>query len=700
MSSFNVFLKGIHPNRVDEKDKIIQDASQYLSITVEELSEKLSVPGSYCLLQGVSEEEAKDCQISLAKLGLISVYKPGKNLSTLTLQPSKIKHDSESFNTLNCPICNYDISFPNNQVGLIKCNSCGREINIEKYLLAQQQKHDRDEIKANLLRSQNARINLDNKTKQDEAKKKYLEELEKDVLKEIQNEQQNKPSRAIVIATSIVLVIATGGLTYIGSTRFFSATQSQASTSTSDNSKTPDKTFKPQVVEAQGSLQQTHDQAEKVLNSFGLSSDNIANGSSSTSASAPDEEGNLKQASDSLEDSATQQADISTAINFEFINNIGHQEWDLFLSKTITHLANHKDLPKAILLTSHINDTKVYVDTIGQLLLAAKNTQQLNTTNTILSKLENRIIPLPAVLQAKFFAQAGWYQKQVTESNKFLEHAAKIAESLDSPEDQLEAVLVIALYNYKAGNTQVANQYFGKINDLLKMVSSKEQQVLLRTMIARTYNDTGNNLLAIQWIDSARKQSTSQSPKELIDSYAYANQAATAISLIKQIQSTETQDQFIYEATKAALQGGSIEAAVILTETMQNSFNKALAYALNADYEVNSDVNLTNAFAKELPLIQDAAQKAIISSLLARHYTWIKDSSKATELSQAAMQQLEKIPASLVKDQALAIIVKNYAYSLRWDDAQNLLSLIQTPLLKDQTNKEITELATIREFLS
>lgn len=691
MTSYNIFIKGINPKHLEDAELIVQRASQLLQIDPQKLTQLLNSPGSNCLYQGLSEEEAITCQVNLAKLGIVALYKPGQSSAGLSLAAIE-EAETEVF---TCPVCEHQTPLFSEGAPAKHCAQCG--FDIEKYSQIQKEKQEREEIRANLMRARAAKTHFATKQKQEEAERKRKEMLEQEVLDHLGHPGKKGPNiKGLAIGTAFTLIA--GSVGYFGSEFLFKSDNpaetsiASAKTGAADgkhaagNSKA-----NPQVADGQEALQQTYDRAEKTLNAFGLSSEGFAGNATG---------GDNTELAANAEQTSPNELAAAAPLDTRFINSANTQTWDLFLSKTVNRLTSAKELSKAQALSNYISDTETYVDAISQILIAAKNQQHLDVAKPLLAEFEKRLTTLPESQQVRFLAQAGGAQSYATGAKSFFERANKLWSGIAAPENRLEAALKIGLYNYKAGNIDVANRYFQQVNELIEKIQAPEQQLLLRAAVAKTYKDVDNSVLAEQWLTSANSLAgSSKPPRELIEAYAYINKAANAVALIKQRNTPDESDELSYHSLRAGLKAGNTSSAAELIPSIQQPLYKILAHAVNSLYDANAEASLSAAVDEALPQIQDSAQKAIVKSLLAKHYMWSAKPAKAKELAQQALEESNSIPASPTKDAVIAIIVKNEAYAQQLEAAKEVLPNIQDMVLKSELDKELVELAAVGKFL-
>ncbi len=563
---FDIFIKGIDPERISEEKEIKIQAAKVLQISLSELDELLAQPNGACIRRGSPEDEAKQYQRTLSKLGLVCIYAHAKRLTNLELIPLEEEILATS---LICPSCEHEMPIEEDEPEPEKCEKCG--ISIAKFLEQQQQEKEREAIKAKLLASQTIIKNQTTKKQQEEAEKQRKLDLEKQVLQELHGSGEvEKTVNVKLLVISGGLILLTAGVSYLlsqspkppvkiatSTPALTTNSQEQSTTNSNIQLATPDaKMAAAKGVSQQGApmtaqqaMQKTHDQAAKVLNGFGLNADAFANGGSSGGGQAmPLSTEDLLQASndDSMltggNSTATATASNSTPVNATMtinsnatavtnsntaaqqgqiptsVSRTGAQKsmnsqelfsalsnditWDYFLAQNSKTLLERQLPEKAVKLIKYIVANDVYVDALGVLLNAARQGEKTKLVDEYLAALETRLAQLPAEQQAVYFAQAGGYLPLENGSNRLLVRAENLLKNLKS-EIQLNAVLKLAVVYSKMGNIAKANDYFSQINTLLAPITDPDAQVQFRTAVAKAYQEVGNASVSMQWLESS-----------------------------------------------------------------------------------------------------------------------------------------------------------------------------------------------------
>ncbi|MDD5227635.1 MAG: hypothetical protein PHD53_02425, partial [Methylococcales bacterium] len=287
MSKFDIFIKGINPERLDEVDSIRINVAKALQISVSKVDELLAQP-SVCIRRDANEEEAKNYQRTLSKLGLVSLYSPIRRKTNLELIPMA----EEIAETVSvCPNCQHEMPIGEDDVAPEKCVECG--ITIANFLELQRQNKEREAIRAKFLASQTIIQNQTLKKQQEEAEKQRKLELEKEVLEELHGDGAIKKPLNIKLLSMggglcVVIASASYFLTQSNSTPPISTVSTPSLATGSEAKPSADSTVQLAIpkgnaskvaapMDAQQAMQKTHDQAAQFLKGFGLNPDAFAN---------------------------------------------------------------------------------------------------------------------------------------------------------------------------------------------------------------------------------------------------------------------------------------------------------------------------------------------------------------------------------------------------------------------------------------
>lgn len=708
MSTFDVFLRGIRPERLNEAEQINKKASHFLKIEVQKLEELWSTPNGLCIRRNISGEDAEKIQTNFAKAGLICIYKPA--ILGVELAIAEKKEDSTRIFT--CPSCHHKVTLDEDEPEPVKCSKCF--INIAKYQDRLKEKEERDEIKRRLIKTKSATELRDEKLREEEAARKRRQQLEEEISEELFGTRKKKLRNRLILAgcASFVFVSSGIGYAYLGShKKHLTVTISGDAFPTLN---VTDRTEWQQSLEAgreqhgseqeltpgQKALQDNFEHANKVLNAFGLDAKALAGNSSKKSARLSSVSPVIAASPAGAGNPLTPPAQKNTSgTNPLLQTGVNTQDWDLYLIQGIENLINRNSFTGAFHLGQYISDTETYINVMGQLLAFVQHEKQPELANNITVTLESKINSLPVAEQAVFFAQAGLFQTRVLASNAFFNRADEIWQQLNKPEDLLNSAVKIAVYYFKAGNLDKANHYFSQINGLLNKIQLPDQQVISRANIAKAYHNVGDDVNAANWLASADKFISQISPETytlLVETYASVNQFQ--MSLIHHV-AEEKQGELLFTALKGSLKSNLVNNAMTINESINDPVYKALGYDLIASYDPGNASQFLSMAEKSVLNINSPADKAIVASQISRQYAKIANTQKAAELLSLAEQQINTLPESPLKDDVIAIAAKNYAQFMQFDTANKFAAEIKSPTLKVEVNNDIIHLKMVEGLM-
>ncbi len=202
MTTYDVYINGIKPDFTGEIDTLIEKSCQLLQVDAEKITDILSTPSGTCISRSVSEQEALKYQINLQKIGLICVFRPGKQVLELTLEAIETE---DEIRAKSCPSCKHELTkdvegrYPNN------CVKCG--VIFSKFKESKELEEEKEEIKELLMRSKRAQLNREKKELDDLDRKKRKEQLEKEVFNENPELEDKQSNKTIVLSGSVVVIL-------------------------------------------------------------------------------------------------------------------------------------------------------------------------------------------------------------------------------------------------------------------------------------------------------------------------------------------------------------------------------------------------------------------------------------------------------------------------------------------------------------
>lgn len=723
MTTFDIFIKGINPERANESDEIRVNAAKALQISVEKLDELLAHPNKIRIRSNALEQEAIDYQRALSKLGLICLYSPTKVLANLELEPLE-----EDFivNSVICPNCEYEMAVEA-EIEPEKCIECG--IDIQKFLEQKRQQEEREAMKAKLLASQSILKAQEEKKLQEETEKQRKAELEKEVLQELGVSVEPKKNLNLKrLAISSSLIVAVAGIGYFltkANTPEQASTQMQPVTAvgeeanlTQDNaisntSQIVDGSLQPDSpLDAQQAMQKTHDQAAQVLNAFGLNADAFANNATTVSSNSQTNAAAGSQEKTILQNAATTPAIVNhSSVQksekiviqtdfpelFAILKN--DSTWDRFLAQNSKVLLENKKFEEALQLNKFIISNDVYIAALGELLRETQKSKQTEQIENCLAALNTRLEKLPSEIQVIYFASAAVHLPLENGTNSLFAKAENLLISLPKPELQLPAILKLAIAYFKAGNVANANNHFNKINALLISITDLDLQAKLRADVALAYQEIGDRTVSTQWLNSIEpllKQLKPETISSITISYAKCNEWQKALNTLSLVNVTK-RDSTLYRAIQTSLEVGLLNNGIELQKSLQSPLYNVLSNVLIAGYSPQS-ASFLNIAEQDLTKF-GATEKILVTSQLVDYYGRLKNVAKTEEFLKISQDALANLPASNEKDALLEAVIEHYVHGFQFKVASNLLVTIQSTPLKMRLNIEINELTNVGTLL-
>jgi Zn-finger nucleic acid-binding protein len=603
MTSYDLFIKGIHPDSLDEAEHIKKKASQHFKIDVNQLELLWNAPSGFCIRRSINQEEANQIQNTLTLAGLICLKIPSLSLIEKT----------ESTEDFTCPYCKIKIKLDNDDQEPLQCPECSGII--AKYAETQ----ERIEIRNRLINSKAFRDRAQLQLSKSEAERIRKQTIEDEIKQELFGVQKIRSNTNLLIAGSaaILITLAATYLLIIKEDKKTDATTvlpADTSAAIALSGEAPPQTYASGgPVGAQTTLQDTHDKANKVLGAFGLDADKI--GKNAGNATAP-----IKLVSNSSNGDALIAIAKTNAPESDFIavtiallhDSENNQEWDLFLNQHITSFLEREKIEEAYKVAQYIVDTETYIHTMGLLLAHAQQINQGKQLNDIEVAIGNRINSLPISNQVEYLAQAGFDQLRISKKDELLNRSETVWKQIPNSDDQLKAALKIAVYNFKSGNIKTANNYFSLAHKLLEKNKSPDQQVNARAALCRAYYDVNESDNASKWLASTEtflQEVTLATLKELIGSYAYTNQWQT--TTLQNI-AIEKQSELLYVAVQVSLKNNALNNALNFNKNIQDPIYNVLASGLIASYDPSNASSTLDIAEKQLHTISCQAIKPLL----------------------------------------------------------------------------------------
>lgn len=738
MNNFDVFINGIQPDHIDNNEQIIESSSQCLKISVAQIEKLLNSP-DIRIRRSVSEIKAKQYQEILNRIGVICFYK--STTPDIERIEDSAKINTESTSSLSCPNCNHQLIHSSNETLPEVCDKCG--IYIDLYLTHKANKKNKKQTQKKVAKSQNKRKKIIQKNQNKKKCDPHSLSLQKNAKKkQLTNKDKKLKRPPPTFAKGILVLTVLASISYT----FFkynespsgaiikitkdTATDAESNTTFLDAQKTIEPAFEEQkekpveFVVTNGKIDvstigtnTTHYETEQDFsNNFQLprplqktqsqSSDILDQKTSPFSDSIsktqpisnPLESTKPHHLQNGSSKTGKSEKDvINTASNALFQFAVDNQEWDNFLTQKIEDSITDGTLKRSHRLISCLSEPEKQISSLAKLLIS---TRKEKDKIELLTKMEDEINSSPRKFHSQLFSQAGRYQPNLKMKNDLYTRAEKSWSALSDPEEQLNAALRIAISYFKDGNIKSTNRYLMKITTLLPKINiaDADSQIKSRVAISRAYKDTDNVNYALQWIKDSENiidKAGENAVQDLVEGYAYLNQHASVLRLVKKISSINKQDELFYSAIRAYLATGQTDNAVKLNRSIQGATYKALSYILIASYSTEYQSYSILAESTLNMEINSPIDKAIVSSRLAQLYARQYNIYKTEKQLKITKQQINAIPASPEKDTLLNIVATNYARSLMLKPATAFVSAIRSSTVKSQFNKEFSKLSEL-----
>jgi hypothetical protein len=679
MSSYDVFIKGISPGRNIDAEKIKNKASAFLKIEEHKLEALWSTPDGLCIRHGVDEQEAVRIQDTLSKFGLICVYRAVKVIhdAPVELEKPKPNHKPKPkhSNIYTCPNCEHGIPRAEYNSVPEKCPDCG--IYIEKFLAIQKHEQEMEQAALEHVHESETESESESAIRLRELLQKQYEE-DRDELRKRELDAAvlmvaKRNARNRIIYAGILSVVFSVVLGY-----FFMGEDLPIIGKYLKNSKnivvvTGKKVFKSPVKNSK---------VDSLKNE--LETDKNQNKSSSIISVSP------------LKAEPVQQDIILIAKIRSFLQASNNsQEWDLYLSKTVSKLDGTDSMTKAVDLSSNIIDTRLYIETMAKLLSTAQQKNQTTLSAEIISSMETRVNLLPVTEQPGFLAQAGFYQNQITKKSSLFNRAESIFAQLPDTISKIKSASKLAIYFYKVGNIEASNTYFKLMITLLSGIQSPDQQVEARIAIAIAYKGVGDGVNADSWLAGTGEflpQTSTETIKLMVEAYALLNQSPAPVL---QYVAMDKQSEYLFDAIKEAAMYNFIDNAININKTVSDPAYQALAFEFIASFDEKNPGFALALAGKLVDGIKSPIEAAVVASRLAAHYTRNGQTTKAIEFIKISKEHLALIPESELKDNVRSIMAINYARVFRFEHAENLVVDIQSYTIKTATKNDISKIRSI-----
>ncbi len=392
---------------------------------------------------------------------------------------------------------------------------------------------------------------------------------------------------------------------------------------------------------------------------------------------------------------------ISSPQLAEFLLRYGvdHQEWDHFLLQQIDRKTQSNNLSDAKKLAAYLTQVTNYVDSLSKIFLLIKSPAE---EAEIMQAFQAKIQQYSALDQIKHLAMFGVTQFKHKGSSELISQAEVKLNQLSNTEEKLEATLSIAVAYFQAGQSQLAQTYFNKVNRLNAEIKNADSQVKVRMSIAKAYKQVGAVDLAMQWAMNAETISQNAGNialDKLIAGFAYLEDPDAVIRIAQLARTDKQKDIQYYYAIQRFLESSQLSQAKLLVDSIKTPAYQALSYALIASYDQDDSRYLALAEATLVLEVNASDEKAVLASRLAQLFARQQNSEKAKDFLKMTQQQMKEVTGQNKYQSLMNIVTVNYLRSLDQSLAMNLADSIESPAIKSQFYKSIITMGKINELI-
>ena len=733
---FNVYVLGIDPNKSSDSEAIRKKTAKLFKLNKDALDKLLDSNIETCVRKKINESEAHKYQKTLSSLGLLCSLKQIAEKPTLSLVEIE-KADDPDEEMFICPACQFSKPLRGNPKPLI-CESCGTKVALEERKIKEQK--EKEEIKNRLLKSQHYRDQLAQKEAQKQAEKIRKQLLEEKVKKELglnnTSEKMFFGSKKVVPALASICLVGALSIYQLNNKE----PKQEAVISEVDNLETPisisneqtemadalaaanedadaldnqnltQEQFQQNAIPStsQEAMADTFNKAENALNAFGLSSNNIGQGSSTQSLSVETIEqqaiikefeglessnfteidsvktnntdhtisthNSLLENKVVLTSSETQQltpTENTPPVRFnqllKILNN--DQKLDVFVFNRANNLAEKGKFSEAYKLAIYIEDIEYYIDAIGSIALQLNANEKKSLAHKLILQLQKKLKQQKA-LDPKYIAQVAMYETKIERNTQTFTQLPPLAKKRNSHLEEILSGGKIATYQYQAGLKKQAFKTLFAAKQQLNKIIKPHEKIYALLALSKSYSKIGES--------------------ESSDLFV-----SDALSLIKQEDNLEKRSEMYCNVINTLLDIGQPEKAIELVSKIIPPEFRTLA--LTSIATKNRASVLLTSIKTNIQAIKLSVNRAVVASTTARklfNSGLIDSTSELFEITEDHMSSTDK------KDKVLAIIAKNYSLSGQLEKATIYLNQISQNALKNHTQKEIKKIEALTTVIS
>jgi hypothetical protein len=717
---YDMYVNGIDPQRAGELEDIKHSVGMMLNIQGSELDAFFSFKaGAVCIQKGISEQGAIIFHRKLLKMGLLCFYQPRQVASRwdkLSLQSI----EETAVNFFTCPACQTQQAMESEEPKI--CPKCGENINV--YRQDQKDKQEYEEIRQKLLRNADNKLNYEHQQKRKEREKRRKQLLEQQIAKDLGLQPKSKwqtllltfkkTKKSHVLIASIIAVTASGWGAY---TLFQQQNNDPLAITMADVSGIPEQVSAEAPFNIAGVVD-----AMQLPSSSDFVDIDLVNGHGSRIGSClrcdirntyhnaySDDRGGKTAAL-----VTTDEGQLAAVEKTLFLNSMSHEldldtEWDAFLNKQVqAHISTGK-LKSAYLLSQYQTNLTDHIDMLGQLVVSFSKLNRKDLIESMINTLNQRIKEQPQEMQARYNAQVATILKDTGKKLAWFNNAETIAASVPDPIKQSFALSGIAVYQNRAGKTQVASQYFSRAEQKIKSLAPNFEQFSGYINLARDYASIHSNIYAEVVILQAKfllstfdAEKHEEGSSMLLDTAYLMDNAALIEQYTQTLKSSAYRSKSVYQTLQAQLKTNAVGDMGKQVSTIDDPDYAAVANAtaMFLTAEPAQKKALEIVALQQLMTVKDTINKAVAASKVARYFYRLGNDKEAVPLFSQAFNWAKTIPEKDQKDAVLMILAIDKARVFLPEGANEVAELIAADHLKITTLDTIKNIQAIKNLVS
>jgi rubrerythrin len=713
---FDVYVKGINPERIDELEDIKKKI--VVALAGEQDLERLLYPkgGSICIQKNISEADAKQTSKLLADLGLLCTYKPHQRAQRLkfTLVPLE---KAEAFFT--CPACQKRQALHGKAEPKF-CPLCNVYIN--KFREEQQEKAEHDDMRQKILRLSRNQLDYEKQENRKEAERKRKALLEEQVAKELgmQSSSAWKPYFGLINQiqkryqlTALVFISLMGGAIYE-----YNPTQSAGHDSLAINipetlTRLTPRQPRDTIVIIEKQLPTLNDMADSQTSGvFVQNSLTLAQGTSAQNHAYLLNA--MKAAGLNTRNQATKNSPVTVGENRLFLDTIYGEiasdvEWDVYINRKAKDYIKSGNLKSAYQLSQQQSDLTDHIGIISELLAAFSSLERTDLIESATVTLTQRIDEQPQELQAIYKVQLAIALQGIGKQNNLLNEAEHLALSLKNPIKQSQALSGIAVYQKSAGQPETANKFLLLAEEKLRAASPGKQKFSAYLNLAHDYAKLGftvNAELALTQAENllayTNKTNQEHSLAMLLNIAYLSNNGVLSEKYASRIKNSAYRSNASYQNIQSRLKDSRSDDVAEQLAGIADPEYAAVTTALSTFLEIDParQSSLTSTAQLKLTSIQDNEKKAVATSKVARYFYRLGDEKSALILFDQAFSSAKTIDNTDRKDAVLIVLAMDYAKVFLTGDAERMANLIQAKNARAATFDMIKTIEPVKSIIN